>query len=366
VVELATLNLGLLINFCTDGKPYRYACFELHPNYPDLLFSVLEDHTIDIPADVVTTLVIINTKTKAIYNLLSGSDFYALPKLSPNGKNLAWVQWYHPDMPWEGGEVHIGDVIFGAEGEVSITNDTHVGGVREKVGAGYPSWLDNETLIFTSDESGFVNPWKFSQGKASPLFSKPVSEDFGQSFWQLHYFPYAVIDKVEKLALFTALKDGRGVLYLVDLNGGAQPKAVNSPFVVIDNIRTVSVDRGEIVFTGQKTNEKEEIIQCSLASLPNLQFTVLKAAAPVKVGEVHLPSDIISEPQPITLEISPIGAPLHTVYYPPFNPKYTGSSIAGEKPPCIVNVHGGPTGFASQGLTWGKQYFTSRGWAWYA
>jgi len=141
VVEVATLNLRLLINSYTDGKPYRYACFELHPDYPDLLFSVLEDHTIDIPADVVTTLVIINTKTKAIYNLLSGSDFYALPKLSPNGKKLAWVQWSHPDMPWEGGEVHIGDVIFGAEGEVSITNDTHVGGVREKVGqATLPGW----------------------------------------------------------------------------------------------------------------------------------------------------------------------------------------------------------------------------------
>jgi len=171
---------------------------------------------------------------------------------------------------------------------------------------------------------------------------------------------------VEKIALFTALKDGRDVLYLVDLNGGAQPKPVNSPFVVIDNIRTVSLDRGEIVFTGQKTNEQEAIIQCSIASLANLEFTVLKVAAPVKVGEVQLPSEIISEPQSITLEVQPIKAPLHVVYYPPFNPKYAGSSIAGERPPCIVNVHGGPTGLASQGLTWGKQYFTSRGWAWYA
>ena len=354
----------LLINTCTDGKPYRYACLEPHPVHSDLLVSILEDHTVDLPAEVATTLVIINTKTKAVRNLLSGSDFYALPKFSPNGKKLAWVQWSHPDMPWEGGEVHIGDVIFGADGEVSVTSDTHVAGVREKVGAGYPSWLDNETLIFTSDESGFVNPWKFSQGKASPLFSEPVCEDFGRSFWQLHFFPYAIIDKVGEIALFSALKDGRDVLYLVDLDGGTQPKPVNSPFVVIDNIRTVSLDRGEIVFTGQKTNEKEAIIHCSLSSLANSEFTVLKAAAPVKVGEVQLPLDIISEPQPITLEVPPIGAPLYVVYYPPFNPEYTGSSVAGERPPCIVNVHGGPTGFTPQGLDWGKQYFTSRGWAW--
>ena len=320
----------LLINTCTDGKPYRYACLEPHPVHSDLLVSILEDHTVDLPAEVATTLVIINTKTKAVRNLLSGSDFYALPKFSPNGKKLAWVQWSHPDMPWEGGEVHIGDVIFGADGEISVMSDTHVAGVREKIGAGYPSWLDNETLIFTSDESGFVNPWKFSQGKASPLFSEPVCEDFGRSFWQLHFFPYAIIDKVGEIALFSALKDGRDVLYLVDLDSGTQPKPVNSPFVVIDNIRTVSLDRGEVVFTGQKTNEKEAIIHCSLSSLANSEFTVLKAAAPVKVGEVQLPLDIISEPQPITLEVPPIGAPLYVVYYPPFNPEYTGSSVQGK------------------------------------
>jgi hypothetical protein len=354
----------LLINSCTDGKPYRYACLEPHPIHSDLLVSILEDHTVDLPVGVVTTLVIINTKTKAVHNLLSGSDFYALPKFSPNGKKLAWVQWSHPDMPWEGGEVHIGDVIFGADGEVSITSDTHVAGMREKVGAGYPSWLDNETLIFTSDESGFVNPWKFSEGKASPLFSEPVPEDFGHTFSRLHYSPYAVIDKVGKFALFAALKDGCDILYLVDLDGGAQPKPVNSAFVVIDNIRTVSLDRREIVFIGQKTNEKEAIIHFSLASLADSEFTVLKAATPMKVGEVQLPLDIISEPQPITLKVPPIGAPLYVVYYPPFNPEYAGSSIAGERPPCIVNVHGGPTNFTPQGLDWEKQYFTSRGWAW--
>ncbi|KAH6892791.1 Alpha/Beta hydrolase protein [Coprinopsis sp. MPI-PUGE-AT-0042] len=41
-----------------------------------------------------------------------------------------------------------------------------------------------------------------------------------------------------------------------------------------------------------------------------------------------------------------------------------GSSVKDEKPPCVVNVHGGPTSYVSQGLDWRKQYFTSRGWAW--
>jgi len=54
--------------------------------------------------------------------------------------------------------------------------------------------------------------------------------------------------------------------------------------------------------------------------------------------------------------------PLYVNYYPPTNPDYTGPD--GEKPPCVLNVHGGPTGSANQVLSWSKQFFTSRGWAW--
>jgi len=38
--------------------------------------------------------------------------------------------------------------------------------------------------------------------------------------------------------------------------------------------------------------------------------------------------------------------------------------VDGEKPPCVFGVHGGPTGMSNQVLSWSKQYYTSRGWAW--
>jgi len=58
------------------------------------------------------------------------------------------------------------------------------------------------------------------------------------------------------------------------------------------------------------------------------------------------------------------GKPLYVVYYAPKNPKYAGSSIPGEKPPCIVGSHGGPTSMEAQVLSWTKMYYTSRGYAW--
>lgn len=326
--------------------------------------SILEDHTNDVPSEVATTLIVIDSVKKTIHPLLSGADFYASPRFSPDGKKLAWIQWFHPDMPWEGAEVHVANVVLGDNKTLSLQNAIHVAGVRERVGAGYPEWADNDTLIFTSDESGFVNPSKYYQGKASPLFSEAVSEDFGSPFWTLGSFPYAILDKEGKTGLFSALRDGRNVLYLVDLVGNSQPKPILSPFVVIDNLRVVSREKQEVVFSGQKTNESRSIVQCSLTSLINLEFSVLKGAEFVKVGGIPLPSDLISEPQPITLKVPSTNAALYVVYYPPHNPAYSGSSIDGEKPPCIVSIHGGPTGLESQGLRWSKQYWTSRGWAW--
>ncbi|KAF8901365.1 alpha/beta-hydrolase [Gymnopilus junonius] len=347
-----------------ENVPYRYAAFEPHPDRPELLISILEDHTYDIPSEVITTLIIIDSAKKTIHPLLSGADFYAMPKFSANGRKFAWIQWFHPDMPWEGGEVHVADVIIGDNKTLSLQNTIHVAGVRERVGAGYPAWADNDTLIFMSDESGFVNPWKFHDGKASPLFSEAIPEDFASPLWSLSSFPYAVFDKSGKTGLFSALRDGRNILYLVDFAGNAQPKPIDSPFVVINNVHVVSAERQEVVFSGQKTNESHSIVQCSLTSLANSEYLVLKGVEPAKVDGVPLPLDLISEPQPITLHVPATNAILHVVYYPPKNPAYSGGSTDSEKPPCIVNIHGGPTGLGTQGLSWSKQYWTSRGWAW--
>ncbi|CAI6000616.1 unnamed protein product [Closterium sp. NIES-65] len=40
--------------------------------------------------------------------LASGADFYASPRLSPDGRQLAWMEWSHPHMPWERSRVMVG------------------------------------------------------------------------------------------------------------------------------------------------------------------------------------------------------------------------------------------------------------------
>lgn len=344
---------------------HRYANFVVHPTYPQFLVSILEDHTEDTPPTVVNTLCVINTHTKTVSPLVSGADFYASPAFSPDGAHIAWQQWYHPDMPWSGAEIHVADVVVGAEG-ITLKNDIHVAGEKVKISAAYPSWATNDTLLFTSDKSGYQNPWKYIVGKgASPIYTEPLQEDCGTPAWTLGRSPYAVVGATREWAIFVHMKDGRSVLYLVDIHAGSKHH-IDSPYIEVDAIRTLSAEHNKIVFLGGKVDAKSAITQCSISDpaglVPTFEFTTLKVVA--SGASSKFSKDLVSIPQPLTLKVPPHDESLHIVFYPPHNPEYSGSSIEGEKPPCVVNSHGGPTSMNEQGLNWTIQYFTSRGWGW--
>src|SRR5690606_10610232 len=40
--------------------------------------------------------------------LVQGADFYMQPAWHPSGQMLAWIEWYHPNMPWEATWLKIG------------------------------------------------------------------------------------------------------------------------------------------------------------------------------------------------------------------------------------------------------------------
>lgn len=73
---------------------FRYADFALHPTKKRLLVSILEDHTIDVPTEVINKLVIVDTEAQTVVDLVKGADFYSSPRFSPDGAFLAWKQWF--------------------------------------------------------------------------------------------------------------------------------------------------------------------------------------------------------------------------------------------------------------------------------
>jgi len=93
----------------TSNPSYRFGDFVVHPRHPHLVVCILEDHdTPNTPTDIVTTLVVVDTRTDAlgsgrICSLISGADLYSTPRFNEDGTLLAWCQWdLRADMPWDG------------------------------------------------------------------------------------------------------------------------------------------------------------------------------------------------------------------------------------------------------------------------
>lgn len=321
---------------------------------------MLEDHTNDDPTTVVNTLVVINTKTQSLTSIASGADFYASPRFSPDGARIAFQHWNHPDMPWQRSTIHI--FTFVADGDqINFNDEKELAWGQREVSVAHPRWIDSDSLIFLTDQSGFLNPWMYSVSSksADPLLVAPVSLDFALPAFTLAGSPYTVLDSEKKTILFSALQNGRSVLYLFEWKTKSL-LPIDNPFVSISAIR--AVDDKTLVFQARSAQTPSAIIRFTIADPSTPHSGVTYKTLKSSVGSLPFPESIISQPESLTLGTE--SEPVYATLYPPTNFAYDGSPDPTEKPPCIVNAHGGPTAMAVQGLDWTKQYFTSRGWAW--
>ncbi|KAF7361455.1 Peptidase-S9 domain-containing protein [Mycena sanguinolenta] len=353
-----------------ENPSHKFANFDVYPLDSTFLVGVLEDHTgCTSPSTVVNSLCLINVSTKAVTLLESDASFYSSPKFSPDGKRLAWVEWDLPDMPWNGTEIWVADVVeIDGSPDVSLglKNPRYVAGEHGKISVAYPTWLSNDSVLFTSDVSGFENPWTYdcTTGEAKPVFETPMAEAFAQRDppKKFGWSPYAIAAATGTKAVFAAIKDGRSVLYAVDLSTGIA-ELLPSPYVEIQNMRPLRADLNQVVFIGTTVDSAPGLIQCTLSTTSDAKteatFTNLQPGT-----HALIPSEYISLPRPLSLLVPHENRPrsVHAIYYAPNNPEYAG--LDGERPPCVVNVHGGPVGLSPQSFSATQQFFTTRGWAW--
>lgn len=349
----------------TVNPKWRYANFAVHPKETHLLVTIREDHTDDptgkTPENVVNTLCVVDTKKATVGILTHGADFYATPMFNPSGTKIAWQEWFLPDMPWEGGIIYVADVATSGD-DIGISDRVSVAGKKGKVSATFPAWINDTTLLYTSDGvNQFQNPFIFDTEtqQSKPVLKAPREQDFAEPAWWLGLYPYAILDG-GKYGAFTAFEGGKNILFVIDLAGSSEPvQIMDFDFAVAQHLRPL--DANTFVFTGIKSSSPGGVILGTISGSSGsytAKFEVLKPSAEPSPLDKY-----ISTPDPKPLEASD-GHTIYVVYYGPHNPDYSGSSIPGEKPPCIVGVHGGPTGLEPQALNWAKMFYTSRGFAW--
>ncbi len=301
------------------------------------LIYVCEDHTAG-EHQVVNTLTSFDLNTGQNRRVLAeGNDFYASPRLSPDGAHLAWLSWNHPNMPWDGTELWVGTLNL--DGSLGSPEQV-AGGIDESVFQ--PEWSPDGVLHFVSDRTGWWNLYRWQQGRVEPLLK--MSAEFGVPQWVfgLSTYVFASEDRI----VCTYNQQGIWNLGSLDLTTLAL-KSITTPYTEIMFLRAAA---GRVYFQASSSTEPDAIVQLDLATQ---QIEVLRRSSQVEVDPSYF-----SNPQAIEFPTQD-NLTAYAFFYPPQNPDYTAP--AAEKPPLLVKSHGGPTSAASSTLNLSIQYWTSRG-----
>ncbi len=321
----------------TPELPLRYADFVLDRGRGRLI-CVREDHA-DPSREAVNTVVSLDLAGDAGGGrvLVSGNDFYASPRLSPDGTRLAWLTWRHPNMPWDGCELWVGELdSVGAIGRAELV----AGGPEESIFQ--PQWSPDGVLHFISDRTGWWNLCRWQDGRVEPLAE--MSAEFGLPQWVFGMSTYAFVDAGRTACAYTDAGVWRLAL-LDSATGTLTPLEI--PYTEISNVRA-TVEH--VYFLGGAPDRPASIVALELATG---RCTVLRRSSDLAVDAGYL-----SQPRTIEFPTSG-GLTAFGHFYPPCNPDHVAP--AGQKPPLLVLSHGGPTGNSSTTLRLGIQYWTSRG-----
>jgi dipeptidyl aminopeptidase/acylaminoacyl peptidase len=308
------------------------------------MICVREDHRLG-ENNVVNTLVSIETQpsTSLIEAnndgqvLVAGNDFYASPCLSPDGSRLAWLTWNHPNMPWDGTELWVGDVQ--ADGSLGQTQRV-AGGTEESVFQ--PAWSPNGVLYFISDRTGWWNLYRWQDEGVEPLVE--MEAEFGLPQWIFGMSTYSF----ESASRILCTYNQRGIWQLASLDTHTcQLQPIQTPYTEITFLQAAS---GRAVFLGSSATEPTAIVQLNLATR---QIEVWRRTSKLTIDPGYL-----SMPQAIEFPTEN-GLTAYGFFYPPHNRDYTAPPE--ERPPLLVKSHGGPTAAASNTLNLKIQYWTSRG-----
>ena len=152
------------------------------------LVCVREDHTGERPSAVRNTLVAVPLAgSSAGVVLFTGTDFVAHPRLSRDGRSLAFVAWNHPNMPWDATSLRVASIAAGKLDKVQTVVDATRGASVIQ-----PSWSPDGTLYFVSDETGWWNVWRWNGRTAESV--APLEAEIGSPMWRFGRRDYLVLD----------------------------------------------------------------------------------------------------------------------------------------------------------------------------
>jgi dipeptidyl aminopeptidase/acylaminoacyl peptidase len=275
--------------------------------------------------------------------LARGADFYMQPAWHPDGRKIAWVEWDHPHMPWDGTRIMLAEL---AGSMPRVQQSACVGG-GDTLPASQPifspdgRWLafieageewDNLVLLDLSDGSRRT----FYEGKGEHLCTPAWGQGEHTIGWS-H----------DSMTLY-AIRNSHGFANLVRLGlDGTQERIDTTQYTWLWQL-SVSPAANEAAFIASSPQTPTRILRWDGTSLQVVARSESETTDPA----------FLPDPQAVDW-LTADGTQVHGLYYPPTHPGIEGRGL----PPAIFKIHGGPTSLTPTTYSLENAYYTSRGYA---
>jgi dipeptidyl aminopeptidase/acylaminoacyl peptidase len=321
------------------GGRHRYADGRATPD-SRWLVCVRERHEDDA---VVNELVVIAADGSAEPRTIAGGrDFYASPRLSPDGSRLAWLSWNLPWLPWDGCELWVGHLAADA----SLSGERLVAGRDGVESIWQPAWSPSGELHFVSDRTGWWNLYRERGGEHQSLH--PAEAEFGWPHWIFGGSTYAFLSDGHLACLY----DRDGVQHVGILDSETRELIdLDLPYTAIGYPEIVA-EGSRIVFIAGAPTIPDQVV--------SLDFTTRSIDVLRESDRLVIDVDSVSVARPIAFPTTD-GLTAYALHHPPCNSAFVAPTD--ERPPLIVMSHGGPTSATTALLDPEIQFWTTRGFA---
>ncbi len=297
----------------------------------DWFICVQEKHT-EAGGEPANNLVAVSLQgTQQVNQLVLDADFVSNPAISPNGKKLCWIQWNHPNMPWDNTELWVADF---QDGEIS--NAERIGTTEESFFQ--PSWSPTGQLHVVTDRD---NWWHLYRVEGNEFMQLTFGNfEIATPQWVFGLSRYVFL---EESIWFAYSKAGKDYLAVLEKDGS------------VKEIDLEATNIGSLASTGDG-------VVAVVASYGKEPAVVQIASGNQTVCSTPRDLGLRPEwfPQPELLEFpTSEGETAWAQVYAPTNPEFQVPDK--ELPPLIVLAHGGPTGAARTQLQLSVTWWTSRG-----
>jgi dipeptidyl aminopeptidase/acylaminoacyl peptidase len=274
------------------------------------------------------------------------ADFAIDPAWSPDGRQLAWLEWSVPHMGWDESRV----VIYDLE-----TGERRVVLGESEVSCAQPRWSPSgNTLTFLCDKNGYLNLWRaHGDGSApQPWIEEPY--EHGGPQWSSGTSTYVWSSDGRQIALGRSI-DGywKARLYVVDEAEGT-----------IHPGRELAPEQGSVSSLRWSPRGTELLALRHGPALPPTVVSIDVASGTQRALYTGTTGGLTGEgltiPESVSWQAAD-GLTCHGLLYRPAHARDAQATT-----PLLIYVHGGPTGQTLADWNPIIQYFIQRGWGVFA